>query len=115
MSATDPQDSPAQPAPATAYEPGAPVPPPTPGTNALAVVSMVSSILGLTLLPLVGSIIGVITGHVARGQIRRSGEQGHGPASVGLAVGYVGIALILFAIAFVLIGFLVWAPARAAL
>lgn len=100
--------------PATARPPGAPVAPPTPGTNALAILSMVSAILGLTLLPFVGSIIGVVTGHVARGQIRRSGEQGLGPATVGLAIGYVGVALVVIAVVVAVLALLVWAPAQAA-
>ena len=80
--------------PAQGYPPpgyGAPVPPPN---NTLAVVSMVSGIVGLTFLPLLGSIVGVITGHIARSQIKNSEgrEGGEGMATAGLVTGYIGIA-----------------------
>ncbi len=55
-------------------------------TNTLAIVSLVTSILGL-------SIIGIVTGHVARGQIRRSGEGGAGIALAGLIIGYVVLVI----------------------
>ncbi len=40
-----------------------------------------------------GGLIAVITGHVARSQIKRSGEAGGNLALVGLIVGYVAIGL----------------------
>ena len=45
--------------------------------------------------PLVASLIAVITGHMARGEIRRSGGtmDGDGLAIAGLVTGYVMIAL----------------------
>ena len=45
---------------------------PTRQTSSLAVVSLVSGILGWSLLPLIGSIAAIITGHMARAEIRRS-------------------------------------------
>jgi peptidyl-prolyl cis-trans isomerase B (cyclophilin B) len=64
----------------------------TPRTNVLAILSLVFSIGG--------SILGVVFGHIALGQIARSGERGHGLAIAGLITGYAGIVLIivLFAI-----------------
>lgn len=56
-------------------------------TNVLAVVSLISGIVWLCW---IGSIAAVITGHVARKQIRRSGEQGDGLAVAGLVLGYLG-------------------------
>ena len=61
-------------------------------TNTLAIVSLVSSIVGMFSLGL-GYIAGVVTGHIALGQIKRSGEQGRGMALAGLIIGYVGIGL----------------------
>lgn len=55
-------------------------------TNTLAVVSLVTSILGL-------GIVGIITGHMARSQIRRNGQGGAGLALAGLIIGYVVTAL----------------------
>lgn len=62
-------------------------------TNTLAIVSMVLAILGLTFLPLFASICAVVCGHIARGQIKRTGEGGSGFATAGLVIGYVTIAL----------------------
>lgn len=68
-----------------------PRPPVAPATNGLAVASLVCGLmqvftLGITAIP------AVILGHVARGQIRRSGERGDGMATAGLVLGWLGIA-----------------------
>ena len=67
-------------------------------TNALAIISLVASLTGLTIFPLVGSIAGVITGHLARRQIAETQEQGSGLALAGLITGYVTIGLALLAV-----------------
>ncbi len=54
-----------------------------PKTNVLAIVSLVTSIIGL-------SIVGIITGHMSLSQIKTRGEAGHGLALAGLIIGYVG-------------------------
>ena len=54
-------------------------------TNTLAIVSLVLSIIGVHL-------GGIITGHIALGQIKRTGEAGHGLALAGTIIGYVGSA-----------------------
>lgn len=64
----------------------------TPPTNSLAVVSLVAAILSWVVCPFVGAVIAVITGHIARSQIRRTGEVGDGTALVGLILGYVHLA-----------------------
>lgn len=74
---------------------------PVPKTNSLATVSLVCSILGiLCLLPIIGSIAAIITGHLARGAIKKEPTQaGRKLALVGLLLGYVGViawTLILF-------------------
>lgn len=49
-----------------------------------------------------GGLIAVITGHVARHQIKRTGEAGANLALVGLIVGYVAIGLfLLFIVAYI--------------
>jgi peptidyl-prolyl cis-trans isomerase B (cyclophilin B) len=66
-------------------------------TNTLAIVSLVLSLVGV-------SLGGIICGHIALGQIKRTGEQGHGLALAGLIVGYVFAALtVLFVIVYILI------------
>jgi|LakMenEpi03Aug12_release.lakeMendotaPanAssembly.Ray.scaffolds.fasta_scaffold3543769_1 hypothetical protein len=59
-------------------------------TNVLAIVSLVTSILGF-------SLVGIITGHIGLSQIKKSGEAGSGLAIAGLVIGYISIvALVLF-------------------
>jgi hypothetical protein len=41
----------------------------------------------------VATIAAIVTGHIARSQIKRSGEQGSGLAKAGLILGYVGLGL----------------------
>ncbi|WBU37717.1 DUF4190 domain-containing protein [Homoserinibacter sp. YIM 151385] len=69
----------AQPEP-TPYAAGAPV---AQKTNVLAIVSLV--------LAFVVSLGAVICGHIALGQIKRTGEGGRGLALAGLILGYIGI------------------------
>ncbi|MBG6214876.1 MULTISPECIES: thioredoxin domain-containing protein [unclassified Cryobacterium] len=77
-----------------------------PKTNTLAIVSFVSSFfIGL---------VGIITGHIALGQIRARGEVGRGFALAGLIIGYIATAvfaiLVVFAIVFAsAIGAFFWA------
>lgn len=79
--------------------------PVAPPTNTMAVVSLIASITGLTLFPFIGSVVGVITGHMARRQLQTSGEQGGGMATAGLVIGYVGIGLIVLVGLFFLVMF----------
>ena len=71
-------------------------------TNVLAIVSMIASILGfIWFLPFIGSLAGVIMGHISLKQIARTGEKGRGMALAGVIVGWVGLAfLVLGALAF---------------
>ncbi len=64
-------------------------------TSTLAIVSLVAGILGWTLVPTIGAIVAVITGHMAKNEIRRSGGMlgGDGLATAGLILGYVHLAL----------------------
>jgi hypothetical protein len=68
-------------------------------TNGLAIASLVCGLaqlpsFGLTMLP------AVILGHVARGQIRRTGEDGMGLATAGVVLGWIGVG---FAVLVILI------------
>jgi hypothetical protein len=73
------------------YQPSAP-------TNVLAIVSFALGIASYVFLPLIGAIAAVVTGHMARGQIQRTGESGRGFALAGLILGYVHLALVAIAI-----------------
>jgi hypothetical protein len=66
---------------------------PAPTTNGAAVASLVCGFI-----PIVGAIPAVILGHVARGQIRQTGERGDGMAVAGLVLGYLAITFWLFAL-----------------
>jgi hypothetical protein len=61
---------------------------PRPGTNGLAVASLVCSIAGLT--PYVGAsmaALGIVLGSVALNQIKRAPQAGYGLAVAGIVVG----------------------------
>jgi hypothetical protein len=45
------------------------------------------------LVPVAGAFVAIVTGHLARGQIRQTGEAGAGLALAGLILGYVHLAL----------------------
>lgn len=74
-----------------------PAPPPAVSaqTNSMAVISLVAGILGLSLVPFVGSIVAVITGPMAKREIAASGgrQSGEGLATAGAILGWVGIGL----------------------
>jgi Domain of unknown function (DUF4190)/Domain of unknown function (DUF1707) len=71
---------------------GGPVaPPPAQKTNSLAITSMICGIAQFMFGPL-ATIPAVVCGHMARHQIRRTGEQGAGMALAGLILGWIGVA-----------------------
>ena len=47
-------------------------------TSPLAITSLVFGLLGFLLLPLIGSLVAIVTGHLARGEIRRAPERVEG-------------------------------------
>ena len=73
-------------------------------TSALAVVSLVAGILSWVFVPLVGAIVAIVTGHMARSEIRREPErlEGDGMAIAGLILGYAQIVLTVLGILFIL-------------
>ena len=80
-------------------------------TSTLAVVSLVFGLLGWTALPVIGSLIAIVTGHMARTEIQQSFDsiQGDGLAVAGLVLGWIPIIMLLLAIvaaAFVTAGIL---------
>jgi hypothetical protein len=64
-------------------------------TNDKALISLIAGILGVSFLPLIGSIVAVVTGGMARREIRDSAGAygGEGMATAGLVLGWIGIAL----------------------
>ena len=71
--------APLQPASGPAYLPV------QPRTNVLGILTLVFGILGFGVVP-------VVTGHIALGQIKRTGEEGRGLTLAGLILGYVTVA-----------------------
>jgi hypothetical protein len=76
--------------------PAAPATPPRP-TNTLAIVSLASGIATWILLPIIGAIVAIVTGHMARREIRADPTRwsGEGMALAGLILGYAQIVLII--------------------
>lgn len=64
-------------------------------TSNLAIISLVSGILGWTILPWVASLVAIVTGHMARSEIRRSSGtmEGDGLAVAGLVLGYAMVVI----------------------
>ena len=64
----------------------------TKSTNGFAIAALVCPLVACG----VGSILGIVFGHVARRQIKRTGEGGAGLALAGLIIGYatLGVAVI---------------------
>lgn len=81
-------------------------------TSNLAVISLIAGILGWTFFPLLGSVVAIITGHVARRDIRNShgAQDGDGLALIGLILGWATvICAVLAVLAFVVFfGGLAW-------
>jgi len=71
-----------------------PPPPPKP-TSTMAIVSLITGITGWTILPMIGSLVAVITGHMAKSEIKKSMGSlgGNGMATAGLVLGYLSLAL----------------------
>ncbi len=85
--------------------------PPTysPPSSSMAVVSLVAGILGLSLFPFIGSIVAVITGNMAKNEIRdsRGALGGEGLAKAGVILGWIGIILGVLGICGVIIAILI--------
>jgi hypothetical protein len=91
---------PAGPPPAfTPYQSYGPIQPST-STNGLAIASMV---LGILWLYWIGSILALVFGYVAKGQIDKSGgrQSGRGMAIAGIVLGWIGVATLALVLVFV--------------
>ncbi len=62
-------------------------------TNGLAITSLIFGILSWILLPLLGAVVGIITGHIALDRIKRSEQNGNGMAITGLVLSYLNIGV----------------------
>ncbi|TDH51752.1 DUF4190 domain-containing protein [Mycobacterium eburneum] len=82
-----PSGYPGYPSPYDPYAQGRP-----PGTNGMAIASLVTSLAGLFLC-FVPSVVGMILGIIALGQCNRTGQEGRGMAMAGTIIGAVLTAL----------------------
>ena len=62
-----------------------------PRTNGMAIAALACGIGGFFVFP--ASIAAVVLGHIARREIRQTGEAGSGMATVGLVLGYIGTVI----------------------
>jgi hypothetical protein len=69
----------------------------------MAIVSLVAGITSFVLVPILAAIVAIITGHMARKQIRQTGEAGATLATIGLVLGYVHLALVAIGIIIVVV------------
>lgn len=69
-------------------------------TSTLAIVSLVSAILGFTIVPVIGTIVALITGYMARNETRAIPPKasGDGLATAGIIMGWVQVALFVIGI-----------------
>jgi hypothetical protein len=83
-----------------------------PQTSTLAVVCLVTGIATWVIVPVLGAIIAVITGHMARNEVRASAGRisGDGLATAGLVLGYLQLGVIALSICLAIV-FLLVAPA----
>ena len=98
--------------PTSNYEQGIPAYPVTKRDSSLAIISLVSGIIGWTIIPFIGSIVAVITGHLAKKEIRDSGNtmSGDGMALAGLILGYTMIGITLLILLIILVAVLAFMP-----
>ncbi len=90
-------------------------------TNSLAVISLIAGIGSFFahIIPGLGgitvAIIAIVTGYMARNQIKQTGERGMGIATAGMVIGIIHLALIalvvifFFGVILTLLGFLIHA------
>ena len=64
-----------------------------PPTNGLAIASLVLGVTGWIVI-LVGPLLAIIFGHIARSQIKHTGQKGSGLALAGLILGYIQLFII---------------------
>lgn len=76
-------------------------------SSTLAIVSLIAGIAGWTIVPFLGSVVAVITGHMAKKEIRESAGRigGESMATIGMVLGYamigfslLGICIAIFAL-----------------
>lgn len=83
---------------------GYPVQPAT-QTSTLAVISLIAGIVSFILLPLLGGIAAIITGGLAKKEIREGGGRysGEGMATAGQILGWINVVLVAIPVCLIVI------------
>jgi hypothetical protein len=76
-----------------------------PQSSTLAIISLISGIAAWVILPLLGAIAAVITGHMAKKEIRESNgmKTGDGMATAGLILGYAQLAITICSVCIIVV------------
>ncbi|RPJ25609.1 MAG: DUF4190 domain-containing protein [Chloroflexi bacterium] len=69
-------------------------------SSTLATVSLISAILGFTFVPVVGGIVALVTGYMARNETRSTPPRasGDGMATAGIVMGWIQMGLLVVGI-----------------
>jgi hypothetical protein len=75
--------------------------------STLAIVSLISALLGFTFVPVIGGIVALITGYMARSETRSIPPKasGDGLATAGIILGWIQLGLLVVGICCALISF----------
>jgi Domain of unknown function (DUF4190) len=82
--------------------------------NSLALISLITGILSYLghVVPIVGgstlAIVAIVTGYMARNQIRETGEHGMTMANLGIILGIVNLALVILIVLLVVLAIFVF-------
>lgn len=76
-------------------------------SSTLAIVSLVSALLGFTFVPVIGGIVALVTGYMARNETRSIPPKasGDGMATAGIIMGWVQLGLLVVGICCVVVYF----------
>ena len=79
--------------------------------STLAIVSLVSALLGFTFVPIVGGIVAIVTGYMARNETRAIPPKasGDGMATAGIILGWIQIGLLVIGVCCVIAYFVFFA------
>lgn len=69
-------------------------------TNGKAMGSLILGVIGVTGVPFMASVVAIILGHMARHEIAETGQEGKGLATTGIVLGWIGVVLVVTAVAF---------------
>lgn len=80
-------------------------------SSTLAIVSLVSALLGFTFVPVIGGIVALVTGYMARNETRSIPPKasGDGMATAGIIMGWIQLGLMVVGICCAIVFFVFFA------